>query len=73
MNHSFAEAAGRVIFTANDLATWIKALVAGGACPMPPFQRRWLDSLQLEDPSKGKGQRYGFGISQISRGRFALR
>ena len=29
LNHSFAAAAGGVISTANDLATWIQALVAG--------------------------------------------
>ena len=29
MNHSFAAAAGGVISTANDLATWIQALVSG--------------------------------------------
>ena len=29
LNHSFAEAAGGVISTADDLATWIQALVAG--------------------------------------------
>ena len=29
VNHSYAAAAGGVISTANDLATWIKALVAG--------------------------------------------
>ena len=32
------------------------------------YQRRWLDSLQPEDPSKPKGQRYGYGIVQISWG-----
>jgi D-alanyl-D-alanine carboxypeptidase len=32
------------------------------------YQRRWLDSLQPEDPSKPKGQRYGYAIVQISWG-----
>jgi hypothetical protein len=32
------------------------------------YQRRWLDSLQPEDPSKPRGQRYGYGIIQISWG-----
>ncbi len=67
LNHSFAEGAGAVISTANDLATWIDALVAGRVLNAT-HQRRWLDSLQLEDPSKPKGQRYGYGISQISWG-----
>ena len=32
------------------------------------YQRRWLDSLQPEDPSKPEGQQYGYGIVQISWG-----
>ena len=67
LNHSFAEGAGAVISTANDLATWIEALVAGRVLNAA-YQRRWLDSLQLEDPSKPKGQQYGYGITQISWG-----
>ena len=51
VNHSFAAAAGGVISTANDLATWIRALVAGRVLD-PEYQRRWLDSLKPEDPSK---------------------
>ena len=51
VNHSFAAAAGGVISTANDLATWIRALVAGRVLNAE-YQRRWLDSLQPEDPSK---------------------
>ncbi len=67
VNHSFAEGAGAAISTANDLATWIQALVAGRVLNAA-YQRRWLDSLQPEDPSKPKGQRYGYGITQISWG-----
>jgi D-alanyl-D-alanine carboxypeptidase len=67
LNHSFVEAAGAVISTASDLATWIQALVAGRVLNAAS-QRRWLDSLQLEDPSKPKGQRYGYGITQITWG-----
>jgi D-alanyl-D-alanine carboxypeptidase len=67
VNHSFAAAAGGVISTANDLATWIKALVAGGVLD-PAYHRRWLDSLKPEDPSKPKGQKYGYGIAQLSWG-----
>ena len=51
VNHSFAAAAGGVISTANDLTTWIRALVAGRVLNAE-YQRRWLDSLQPEDPSK---------------------
>ena len=67
MNHSFVEGAGAVISTANDLATWIEALVSGRVLNAA-YQRRWLDSLQLEDPSKPKGQKYGYGITQINWG-----
>ena len=67
VNHSFAEGAGAVISTANDLATWIEALVAGRVLNAT-YQRRWLDSLQPEDPSKPKGQQYGYGITQMSLG-----
>ena len=62
LNYSFAEGAGAVISTASDLATWIEALV-GGRVLNAENQRRWLDSLQPEDPSKPKGQRYGYGIA----------
>ena len=67
VNHSFAAAAGGVISTANDLATWIKALVAGRVLD-PAYQRRWLDSLKPEDSSKPEGQKYGYGIAQVSWG-----
>ena len=67
VNHSNAAAAGGVISTADDLATWIKALVAGGVLD-PAYQRRWFDSLQPEDPSKPEGQKYGYGIAQLSWG-----
>ena len=67
VNHSNAAAAGGVISTADDLATWIKALV-GGKVFNADYQRRWFDSLQPEDPSKPKGQKYGYGIAQLSWG-----
>ena len=67
LNHSFATAAGGVISTANDLATWIQALVTGRVLNAK-YQRLWLDSLQPEDPNKPKGQQYGYGISQMSWG-----
>ena len=66
-NSSYASAAGGVISTADDCATWIKALV-GGKVLNTDYQRRWLDSLQPEDPSKPEGQKYGYGISQFSWG-----
>jgi D-alanyl-D-alanine carboxypeptidase len=64
LNHSFTAAAGGVISTANDLATWIQALVAGRVLNAE-YQRRWLDSLQPEDPSKPDGQQYGYGIAKL--------
>ena len=67
LNHSFAAAAGGVISTANDLAVWIKALV-GARVLNAEYQRRWLDSLQPEDPRKPDGQQYGYGISQLRWG-----
>jgi D-alanyl-D-alanine carboxypeptidase len=72
VNHSFAAAAGGVISTADDLATWIRALVSGRVLDAE-FQRRWLDSVRPEDPSKPDGQRYGYGISQFSWGPNTIR
>ncbi len=67
VNHSIAAAAGGVISTANDLAIWIQALV-GGRVLNAEYQRRWLDSLQPEDPSKPEGQKYGYGIAELQLG-----
>ncbi|MGA7904740.1 MAG: serine hydrolase domain-containing protein, partial [Terrimicrobiaceae bacterium] len=53
-NPSYASAAGGVISTANDLVTWMQALV-GGRVFNADYQHRWLDSLQPEDPSKPHG------------------
>jgi D-alanyl-D-alanine carboxypeptidase len=64
LNQSWAEAAGGVISTAGDLATWIEALV-GGRVLDAATQRRWLDSLQPKDPSRPDGQQYGYGIDQM--------
>src|SRR5436309_1505679 len=68
VNHSNAAAAGGVISTGDDLATWIKALV-GGRVFNADYQRRWFGSLQPEDRRKPKGQKYGYGIAQLSWGR----
>ena len=66
-NPSYASAAGGVISTANDLVTWMQALV-GGKVFNADYQRRWLDSLQPEDSSKPHGQQYGYGVAQLSFG-----
>jgi D-alanyl-D-alanine carboxypeptidase len=67
VNHSFAMAAGGVVSTANDLATWIEALVTGRVLNAE-YQQRWLDSLRPEVASKPKGQQYGYGISRMNWG-----
>jgi D-alanyl-D-alanine carboxypeptidase len=67
LNHSFVAGAGGVISTANDLATWIQALVAGRVLNAT-YQRRWLDSPQPEDPNKPDGQQYGYAIDKLRWG-----
>jgi D-alanyl-D-alanine carboxypeptidase len=71
VNHSFAAAAGGVISTANDLATWMQALV-GGRVLNAEYQRVWLDSVQPENPSN-PDKRYGYGIAQVRWGPNTMR
>jgi len=66
VNHSFAFAAGAVISTADDLATWMQALV-GGRVLDAEYQRIWFDGVQLEDPSN-LNRGYGYGITKIQWG-----
>ncbi|MER9546321.1 beta-lactamase family protein [Mesorhizobium sp. M0437] len=66
-NPSAYFAAGGVISTADDLATWMRALV-GGQIFNADYKRQWLDSPEAEDPSKPEGQKYGYGISLIAFG-----
>jgi D-alanyl-D-alanine carboxypeptidase len=66
-NPSYAYAAGGAISTADDLAIWIRAVV-GGKLFDANSQRQWLDSLEPQDTSKPLGQKYGYGISQITFG-----
>ena len=66
-NPSYATAAGGVISTADDLATWMRALV-GGKVLGADYQRQWLESPEPEDPGDPGGQRYGYGISLITFG-----
>lgn len=62
-NSSYATAAGGAISTADDLATWMRALV-GGKVFDAAHQQQWLDSLLPEDPDNPEGgQSYGYGIS----------
>ena len=66
-NPSYALAAGGAISTARELAVWIRALV-GGEVLSSSSQRQWLESPAPEDPNKPDGQKYGYGIAQISFG-----
>ncbi|MCA2227050.1 serine hydrolase domain-containing protein [Nonomuraea aurantiaca] len=62
-NPSYASAGGGVISTADDLATWIQALVTGKVLN-PAFQRQWLRSPRAEDPAAPPGgKEYGYGIA----------
>lgn len=60
-------AAGGVISTTDDLAIWMRALV-GGKILDADYQRQWLDSPEPEDPNKPLGQKYGYGIGQMTFG-----
>jgi D-alanyl-D-alanine carboxypeptidase len=66
-NPSYAFAAGGAISAADDLAIWMRALV-GGRLFEADYRRQWLDSVEPQDPSKPLGQKYGYGISQITFG-----
>ena len=66
VNHSMAYAAGAVISTADDLATWMKAL-AGGKVLNAEYQRIWQDSAQIIDPANSYNW-YGYGIDQLRWG-----
>jgi D-alanyl-D-alanine carboxypeptidase len=61
-NASYAHAAGGVISTADNMAAWIRDLVSGKVFNAD-YQRRWLESVQAEDPKNPDGQKYGYGIS----------
>ena len=64
MNHSFATAAGGAISTADDLDTWIRALV-GGRVLNHRYQRLWRASPL---PTGQGGLDYGFGINRLHWG-----
>ena len=61
-NPSYATAAGGAISTADNLATWMRALVSGKVFNAD-YQQQWLTSLQPEDPNRPDWQQYGYGIS----------
>ena len=66
VNHSFSFAAGAVISTAADLATWMKAL-AGGKVFNAEYQKIWQNSAKIIDP-KNSYNWYGYGIDQLRWG-----
>jgi CubicO group peptidase (beta-lactamase class C family) len=66
-NSSYATAAGGVISTADDLATWMRALV-GGKVFNADYQRQWIEGLEPEDPRNPNGQQYGYGITVMTFG-----
>ena len=70
VNHSFAWAAGAVISTAADLATWMKAL-SGGKVFNAEYQRIWQDSAEIINPANSYNW-YGYGIDQLRWGKHVL-
>ena len=66
INHSFSFAAGAVISTAADLATWFEALGSGKVLDAE-HQRLWQDSAKIIDP-KNSYNWYGYGIDQLKWG-----
>ena len=42
--------------------------MVGGKVFNADYQRQWLESLEPQDPGNPKGQRYGYGIVQITFG-----
>jgi D-alanyl-D-alanine carboxypeptidase len=66
-NPSAYFAAGGVISTADDLATWMRALV-GGKVLNPEFQAQWLASPEAPQPGEPSMQKYGYGILTLSFG-----
>ncbi len=70
VNHSFSFAAGAVISTSADLATWMKALGSGKVFNAE-YQRIWHDSAKIIDP-KNSYNWYGYGIDQLRWGQHVV-
>lgn len=64
MNPSWGWAAGAVISTAEDLATYVERLVAGGLLD-PALQKQRLDSLAATDPSDPNSASYGLALARF--------
>jgi D-alanyl-D-alanine carboxypeptidase len=63
-NPSWTWSAGQGISTANDLATWVKAL-GGGELLDDATHKLRIDSVEPSDPTKPDGAGYGYGIAQM--------
>jgi D-alanyl-D-alanine carboxypeptidase len=63
-NPSWAWAAGGAISTAGDLATYVKALVAGGLLDATT-QRTRLESVKPTNPGQPQSAGYGLGLAQF--------
>lgn len=63
-NPSWTWSAGQGIASANDLATWVKAM-GDGSLLNEATQKLRLDSVQPTDPTKPDGAGYGYGIAQM--------
>ncbi|WP_245937785.1 serine hydrolase domain-containing protein [Williamsia limnetica] len=63
-NPSWTWSAGQGISTANDLATWVKAM-GDGELLDEATQKLRIDSVQATDPAKPEGASYGYGIAQM--------
>ena len=70
VNLSFSFAAGAVISTAADLATWIKAL-SGGKVFNAEYQRIWQNSAKIINPTNPYNW-YGYGIGQLRWGKHVI-
>lgn len=63
-NPSWAWAAGGAISTAEQLATYVEALVGGGLLD-PAMQKQRLASLKPTNPAEPNGPQYGLGIVKL--------
>ena len=66
-NPSAYFAAGAVVSTADDLATWMRALV-GGKVFDAATQKDWLASPEAPVPGEPSMQKYGYGILTLGWG-----
>jgi D-alanyl-D-alanine carboxypeptidase len=63
-NPSWAWSAGAGISTANELFTWVRALV-GGTLLNAEMQKKRLDSMLPLDPANGAAAQYGLGLAKM--------